>query len=393
MLRQLLFPAFFVTMLIPLAWWTGYYATSDYLLETRIWQIVAAVIASIMAMVYIRHVRAVAWWPMALFVGLATISTVWSEDGYDTLLRALVLGVYLTGLIGFLNTSDSSRSIPLAVLVIAAGMAILAILLGPSARTFGGITPNLIGHFAFTAMVLLSMMNRLKWWALAIILGLLFYTQARTVLIASATFLLFRYAVFPAADAAKSRLLPLGIAALGMAFVIVLAPVIMSIIPDVSELLGITSQSRLDGSLTGRTAYWTAGLDVFEQTPLLGYGFDTRGTLDTEWGARMNAHSGMVNLLLDLGVIGATLFTLWFLSALWRSVAVMEGETAKTNAAALFGFVPMLVSEPNYISLYHPSSYLLLLCLCLPSVRRLIPDQRQLMMQPTHRRLNLGIAR
>lgn len=84
-----------------------------------------------------------------------------------------------------------------------------------------------------------------------------------------------------------------------------------------------------DPTLTGRTPMWEAVLDMVERRPFLGYGYsafwtDREGPAGEVWRAigwtTPNAHSGYLDLLLQLGLIGMGIFLIGALVALVRAV-------------------------------------------------------------------------
>lgn len=100
----------------------------------------------------------------------------------------------------------------------------------------------------------------------------------------------------------------------------------------------ILSSMGKDSSLTGRTPLWNAVLDMIWQRPWLGYGFsgfwggwDRDGAYVwrlTGW-TPPNAHNGLLDLWLDLGFLGLSIYLLGFIINLFKSLAwVRKNRTA-----------------------------------------------------------------
>jgi len=85
-----------------------------------------------------------------------------------------------------------------------------------------------------------------------------------------------------------------------------------------------------DASLTGRTQLWEPVLEMIWQRPWLGYGYGgfwlgLEGKSALVWNVSGiyadHAHNGLLNVWLDLGLLGVSVFTLGFLLTLLRALA------------------------------------------------------------------------
>ncbi len=88
-----------------------------------------------------------------------------------------------------------------------------------------------------------------------------------------------------------------------------------------------------DITLTGRTELWKASLEMIWQRPFLGYGYNAfwlgwEGGSSYVWlitGYEMpHAHNGFLDLWLDLGLLGVSIFALWLVSNLVRGVGLIR---------------------------------------------------------------------
>lgn len=91
----------------------------------------------------------------------------------------------------------------------------------------------------------------------------------------------------------------------------------------VSESETILGALGKDATLTGRTDIWAAAVDMINQRPILGYGYGAFWLgLESEYSAYVwhyanwevpNAHNGFIDLTLDLGYLGISVFLIGFL--------------------------------------------------------------------------------
>ncbi|KRE97105.1 hypothetical protein ASG89_30075 [Paenibacillus sp. Soil766] len=88
-----------------------------------------------------------------------------------------------------------------------------------------------------------------------------------------------------------------------------------------------------DVTLTGRTVLWSAIIEKISERPFFGYGYGGFWTgwdgesasvwLQAGWMAP-HAHNGFLELMLDIGIIGLTLFTALFIQTVVRSLRVLK---------------------------------------------------------------------
>ncbi len=126
--------------------------------------------------------------------------------------------------------------------------------------------------------------------------------------------------------------------------------------------VGQISESAGKGaSFSGRTFIWSAVIDAIAQRPLLGYGYgglfqrppsDTTREIWRNIGFEANhAHSGLLDLLLQLGVVGTVLFGGLFVSTLIGGLGVREEEQRMTDWILIVLSVQILISlsEPVFL--------------------------------------------
>ena len=136
-----------------------------------------------------------------------------------------------------------------------------------------------------------------------------------------------------------------------------------------------------DSTLTGRTELWAPVIDKIQENPLLGYGYGAfwqglDGPSAYVWLAQpfkaMHPHSGYLELLIDVGIVGFLLYIFIFFIGLQRALFYIKRiKTADGLWPAIF-FIFVLVSNVAESGLVQANSFLyviqtsLLLSLNLP---------------------------
>lgn len=255
------------------------------------------------------------------------------------------------------------------ICVTTALIALLATKLEIHTRNLGGITPNVMGHIGLSLLVVGHLGGR--FWRIvgvAIGAGLLFFAQSRTAFIAAAGFLALFYVVMPTIRSPQSLIRAAGVVVgVGFLVAILAGPAIELSSGLSSKLLGVQETVRTTDSFSGRSQSWDNGFEALQGRELTGYGFRTRGSLRlSEAGLSVNAHSGLLNAALDVGLIGLFLFLVTYLLSVWAA-AKAWGENRKAPdrcaAAFLLAMIPVLVVEPNYLNFAASSHFLMLLFL------------------------------
>jgi O-antigen ligase len=102
-----------------------------------------------------------------------------------------------------------------------------------------------------------------------------------------------------------------------------------------ASLSTITSASGKDLTLTGRTFIWQATIDAIVERPVLGWGYggifgqDPMTVRTAELRRAIgfdahHAHNGLLDLWVQLGLVGVVLFTLLFLSTTFDGISVVR---------------------------------------------------------------------
>lgn len=114
-------------------------------------------------------------------------------------------------------------------------------------------------------------------------------------------------------------------------------------VPAVSESTTVSSNkisnSRQRRTMTGRIKLWSRVLEAIEKRPWLGYGFGDTFWMSLDdfadiWGGRWkapNAHNGLLDIGLNLGLLGVLLFLIGFIINFSRAINLIRTREAPEN--------------------------------------------------------------
>lgn len=267
---------------------------------------------------------------LLLLLGIAVVSITWSVAPEVTLRREI-------GLLGstFFAMYLATRYSPSELLrllgwtlSIGALLSLVSGIVLPSYGLMGGsfwrgiyIHKNAMGRLmAICAIILLllTFSNRKYRWltgiGVGLAVGLLLLSQAKGALVVFISLL----ALLPLYNALRWK------------YTIAVPFGIIMVIIGASGLTWLVSQSETvlgalgkDATLSSRTYIWAAAIDMINQRPLLGYGYAAFWLgLESEYSAYVwsyagwevpNAHNGFIDLTLDLGYLGISVFLLGYL--------------------------------------------------------------------------------
>jgi O-antigen ligase len=288
-----------------------------------------------------------------LLVAFALVSVAWSSAPAVTLRRCVaLLGTSTLGI--YLGTSYSRRGLFDLVRVVSAVCAVLSLVVALSVPSYGldassvdgawqGIfgSKNWLGRMMAlsTALWMLHAAGQVRrrylaWSVIALSLGLVLLSRSVGSFVVMAALLL----LIPVLRALRRQF------GLAVSFVtlVLLATwgVCVWLLPDVSDLL---SWFGRDTTLTGRWPLWELVWEMIQQRPLLGYGYGGfwigwDGPSAEVWSATyMNgygwlppgSHNGVLDLALDLGVVGVILFAATFVVSFRRALVLTRLEITR----------------------------------------------------------------
>jgi exopolysaccharide production protein ExoQ len=273
-----------------------------------------------------------------LLVALAMVSACWSDDPAFTFRHSVALiGTTLFGVYFACRFSlaDQLKLLSRVFAVVAIlSLVFVAILphYGITSAEFGNAWQGIYGHknnlgsamalsvVIFVFRAILDRQKSLRWWAaVGLALLLLVMAHSSTGLVACSLALLV-FVLSPALRWTRGKAIPLflGVGAIAAG----------TGLWALSNLAYVLSLVGRDPSFTSRTTIWMVSIAMITQHPWLGYGYNEfwPGT-GTDIVARFthgfqasHAHNAILNLWLDIGLLGVVIFILQYLRSLWGAV-------------------------------------------------------------------------
>lgn len=354
-----------------------------------LWSLAYVVAAGSLLDGLLRHRRAVHLSaPLVAFGVLAVLSTGWSYAPEVTLRRALALvGTVVVGLAlaQKLRPVDLLAVVEKAVLIIAVASVAFFVTGDPRAvdpvhDTLQGVMPSKntlgramgLGILAAAALAALEPHRRRRRLgsAASMAIPLAMAGSAGGLLLAIGIALVAVISMVWASARARAALASLGALLLG---------VLMVVLPGmtVEDVAGAVGR---DPTLTGRTDLWRHAIDALGDAPLLGHGFGAfwhedgpvtaeRIAAREQWSVP-HAHNGLLDVSLDLGVVGAALAAAVLIALAARGLGdAVAGRRARAVARLSFGAI-ILVSNVAESSLLRENALftvILVAALCLPA--------------------------
>jgi len=303
-----------------------------------------------------RSLNALAWFWIAL-AGWSALSAVWSIQGGGSALYAGLLAAAVIALLCFwsLPAQAIRWAALLAAIVSIVLIAGLFRALPVNSRSLGGITPNYLGHFGFAILVLLYISGRFRVIGWVIAAALLAFSQSRTVAGGAAVFFVVHHVLLPrVSDRATLVRLALVGAIPALLVLLLFNQITAAASSGLTHLLGVAGDTARTTGFSGRSALWAEGMRLFLERPILGYGFRT---------SVAPVGSGVLNLAIDLGLVGVALFAASYATSLGRlacAYADRHREHDRVALSYLAGMLPILLVEPNYLNFFHPTSFLMI---------------------------------
>lgn len=301
---------------------------------------------------------------LLLIIGLALISALWSIAPSITLGRTVTL--VFTSSFGIYLASRYSFKEQLQLLAWALGIAALLSLIfvivpphyGIEAKgTYAGAgrgiyhSKNSLGHvMALSTIVFLFLAfsktryRWLSWVAFGLSFGLLLLSTAKGPLVTVITVLVFMH-ICKALRWHYSLRIPFLIA------VVLISGVVGTLL--LSNVETALSAMGKDITLTGRTQLWYLLLNSGLQHPWLGYGYygfwrGWDGPSALVWNSLLwkpsHAHNGILQLWLDLGLVGVVLFALSYIADFLKAVAWVR------STKTIEGFWPIVCLTFMFLS-------------------------------------------
>ncbi|NEO23269.1 O-antigen ligase [Moorena sp. SIO4A5] len=285
-----------------------------------------------------------------LLVGIAVVSIFWSSEPTTTINRAVAL--IGTTLFGVYLASRYTIKEQLEMLGWAFGVAVLlsfmfivalpkyGIMGGVHAGTWRGIYvhKNVLGKVMVPSAVVFLLLairgkknNLLFWGGFGFSVILLLFTTSKTALVSLIIMLLSLY-LYRMLRWRYDLLIPTIFAMTTFG-----GSVLIWLLDNADALLGAIGK---DATLTGRTELWPFVLDMINKQPWLGYGYGSfwngfNGESAYVWRAVLwaapNAHNGLLDLWLALGILGVSIYLIGFSFSLLRAIAWLRVSKTSEN--------------------------------------------------------------
>lgn len=311
-------------------------------LEFYIWKLNFLIVLGILILQWKRSLRVLMQAkPIIIFVGFLWLSHVWSSFPWDTRYQAIrvaettFFGIYFASRFRFKELTQM-LTVTLAIeavlsLLYVFGMPSIGITpKGPNMGLWRGIFihKNTLGRIMvmagmfFTADIVSNPKNRWRsMLALAIGIYLILGSESKSALVS----LFFLLAISPV-----HRIFRWNIAlAIPLYAMVLLSGIVGAIFIDENWDAALASIDK-DPSLNGRIPLWEIVIERMQDHPWIGYGFhgfyqrwaspEHASILRTIVWKPDHGHNGFLDLVLELGIIGAFLFAIAFVTAFLRSI-------------------------------------------------------------------------
>jgi len=303
--------------------------------------------------------------------------SLWSIDPYTSLMFTLLHMAVFSCFVSLWRMGEEfDRMLPYVGICILIAVAGLGLALGLRERSFGFVPPNNIAKLVMLASVFCIFgSRRLMRLGVVIALALITLTQSRGTLLA---YLIFWQVYLIGTNSGRS-IFTWTLFGVSSVILILMFDLLWAdgayLQRSLEAVFLLSDPVRGAGSgLTGRLDHWVAALSVISESPVFGYGLRTRGpfTVDPVIYSGFNAHSGYLNMIMDLGMVGAVALVWIFVRHIWKlkpdpasgaNIGVRRRAVARAYlVAALF----LWALEPLYIDIGAPFGLAALLFLAVP---------------------------
>jgi O-antigen ligase len=126
-----------------------------------------------------------------------------------------------------------------------------------------------------------------------------------------------------------------------------------------ADVLLLNSPNRgLDSGFTGRTEIWSATIDLWLKSPLLGVGFRQH----EQFLEGAPAHNAYLAMLADTGLVGFVWYVVLLVRSLLATRGIEEERTRRFVVAAIVGYIVVGFFDRRTINAGNPYGLLILMC-------------------------------
>jgi exopolysaccharide production protein ExoQ len=313
--------------------------------------------------------------------GLFVASALWSVDPGVTLSRSVAYFFVVVGAIGTVEILDSDEVMRLTALIggfsAVASLLVFFVLPDTAILEFGGFRgifsqknplgqAMVVGVLAGLHGVRIGGRRRFSSIGITMLCTIVaFMSKSATSLFAIVAFLIFHIIGSLYVRGGGRRLFSFWLTIVGGLFLFLL----------MKHIDLIFSYFEKDPTLTGRTDLWPYVIDAVLEQPMLGWGLTAfwsplnpraaEVSSMVGWGFSVpEAHNGLLELLLDVGIVGTAFFLFLWLRNLVMAVKCMNGPAAGIGVSSLLFLIGVLligVSEQVLVTAEGPTAQFFLL--------------------------------
>jgi O-antigen ligase len=285
--------------------------------------------------------------------GLLVTSVLWSVTPSTTLTRSVAYFFLVVGAIGIVEILDTNEVMSLTALIggLLAAVSLLLLFVFPDTvieeESFRGVfsQKNVLGQAMVVGVLAglhgIRIGGRQRFRSIGVTLLctiVAFLSKSTTSLITIASYFILDFIGRFYIKGGSGRMI-----SVCLTIAIVLASILVVINAD-----SIFSSLEKDTTLTGRTEFWPYEIDAIYQRPGLGWGFAAffLSSYADAYIVPFNpgeAHNGVLQLLLDTGIVGTAFFLFLWVRNLVMAVKCMNGAATEIGVSALLFLIGILL--------------------------------------------------
>jgi exopolysaccharide production protein ExoQ len=314
-----------------------------------------------------------------MVASIVVCSVVWSVDPVTTLTRSIAYLFLVVGAIGLVKTLDANEIMELTASICGVLAAISLLLLfsfpseaiGGSDGDFHGVFPHKNINGEVMAVGVLAGLHGVRTGGRKLRhIMIIAICALAGILCKSATALVTILAFFSLHIVGSLYVRGGARRAISFFLMFILTSTVIFILTNRDMLFSLLDK---DPSLTGRTELWPYVIDAIMRRPLLGWGFAAFWSPLNPYSMEISdlvrwtvpeAHNGLLQALLDVGLIGTVLLMFIWMRNLAMAAKCMNGpapEIGLTSLLLLVGILLIGVSEQVLVAVDEPTAQFFLL--------------------------------
>lgn len=296
------------------------------------------------------------------FIFICILSSIWSINPFRTFVNSVLLFAFFLCFLKIKNIIKYEELFAFLPLIILTTLITAISVHGISGRFIGGNLPNDIGNFCFFGIFFSFFLKRkyLVFFFNIFFIGIILLINSRIYLLCSSLFY-FTYFFLNKNIKKKNYIIILTIYFFGSLFLI-LNSYFQYIYQELLDFFKVFDENRgINSKFTGRIDYWILGIELFKEKMFLGYGFRTRTGIDNDDIYLISSHSGFLNLIIDVGILGFTFFLITMIKSIKNKISFSNIGYNSLILSVIPSAILMLTFEPAHFFLGLPITLLLIL--------------------------------